>query len=152
MFEKVHEYIRSIGGDIVRVGTFKTESAKSAIQTSCRGLGIPSDIGVFISSLIPINRGKTRSLHDTYYGNADEGIPPVTEFVNQVNKYDGLLETALGIENLISGRSSHACGIVFSLDMVGSTATMKTPNGETITQYDLGDCERSGLIKFDLEL
>ena len=109
VFEKVHEYIRSIGGDIVRVGTFKTESAKSAIQTSCRGLGIPSDIGVFISSLIPINRGKTRSLHDTYYGNADEGIPPVTEFVNQVNKYDGLLETALGIENLISGRSSHAC-------------------------------------------
>ena len=149
VFEKVHEYIQSIGGDIVRVGTFKTESAKSAIQTSCRGLGIPSDIGVFISSLIPINRGKTRSLHDTYYGNADEGIPPVTEFVNQVNKYDGLLETALGIENLISGRSSHACGVVFSLDMVGSTAIMRTPNNEVITQYDLGDCEQSGLIKFD---
>ena len=108
-FQKVHDYMVSNGGDVVRVGIFKTESSKSAMQTACRGLGIPSDIGLFLSSLIPVVRGNTRSLHDTYYGNEDEGLEPVTEFVNQVDKYEGLLETALGIEGLISGRSSHAC-------------------------------------------
>lgn len=141
----------SHGGDVVRVGTFKTESSKSAMQTACRGLDIPSDIGLFLSSLIPVVRGNTRSLHDTYYGNEDEGLEPVTEFVNQVDKYEGLLETALGIEGLISGRSSHACGIIPSFDLLSSCATMKAPSGETITQYDLGDCEQAGLIKYDLE-
>lgn len=149
VFQKVKEYMESIGGTIVRVGTFKTESSKSAIQTACRGLGIPSDIGLFISSMIPVVRGKTRSLHDTYYGNLDEGLPPITEFVNQIDKYDGLLETAFGIEDLISGRSSHACGVCASLNLIDSCATMKAPSGETITQYDLGDCEQSGLIKYD---
>ena len=42
-FRKVREYFNSFGGDIVRVGTFKTETSKSAIQTACRGLGISSD-------------------------------------------------------------------------------------------------------------
>ena len=145
--QKVHDYMENIGGEVVRVGTFKTESAKSAIQTACRGLGIPSDIAVFISSLIPINRGKTRSLHDTYYGTDEES--PVTEFVNQVDRYDRLLETALGIEDLISGRSSHACGVIPSLNLLDSCAIMKAPSGEVITQYDLGDCELAGLIKYD---
>ena len=149
VFQKVSEYVDSIGGTIARVGTFKTEGAKSSIQTACRGLGIPSDIGLFLSSMIPVVRGATRSISNTYYGNADDGLEPITEFVNQVNKYEGLLETALGIEGLVSGRSSHACGVVQSLDILSSTSLMKTPNGETITQYDLGDCEQSGLIKFD---
>lgn len=146
---KVKEYMHSIGGDIVRVGTFTTESSKKAIQTACRGLGIPSDVGVFISSLIPIVRGKVRSLSKTYYGDLDDGLAPVTEFKNQVDKYEGLFETALGIENLVSGRGVHACGVIPSLNMLGSCATMKAPKGEVITQYDLGDCEASGLIKYD---
>lgn len=149
VFEKVSEYINSIGGTVVRVGTFKTESPKSAIQTACRGLGIPSDVGLFLSSLIPVVRGNTRSLHDTYYGNLEEGLPPVVEFARQIDRYEGLLETAMGIEDLISGRSSHACGVVQTYDILDSTALMKAPSGEWITQYDLGDCESSGLIKFD---
>ena len=119
------------------------------MQTACRGLGISSDIGIFLSSLIPVVRGKVRSLTKTYYGDLDEGIPPVTEFKNQVDKYKGLFETALGIEDLISGRGSHPCGVVISKDLVGSTAIMKAPSGDSVTQYDLGDCEASGLIKYD---
>ena len=26
---------------------------------------------------------------------------------------------------------------------------MKAPSGDSVTQYDLGDCEASGLIKYD---
>lgn len=108
-FQKVREFMLENGGDVVRVGTFKTESAKSAIQTACRGLGVPSDIGLYLSSMIPVVRGNTRSLHDTYYGNEDDDIPPVTEFVKEIDKYEDLFETALGFEGLISGRSCHAC-------------------------------------------
>lgn len=37
VFSEVLKYYKSIGGDIVRVCTFGTETAKSAIQTACRG-------------------------------------------------------------------------------------------------------------------
>ena len=149
IMNKIKDYMHSIGGDIVRVGTFTTESAKKAIQTACRGLGIPSDVGLYISSLIPIVRGSTRSLTKTYYGDLEDGLAPVTEFKNQVDKYEGLLETALAIEGLVCGRGVHACGVIPSLNLVGSCATMRAPKGELITQYDLGDCEASGLIKYD---
>ena len=96
VFSKVKEYLNTVGSDIVRVGTFTTESSKKAMQTACRGLSISSDIGIFLSSLIPVVRGKVRSLTKTYYGDLDEGILPVTEFKNQVDKYKGLFETALG--------------------------------------------------------
>ena len=55
------------------------------MQTACRGLGISSDIGIFLSSLIPVVRGIVRSLTKSYYGDLDEGLPPVTEFKNQVD-------------------------------------------------------------------
>ena len=149
IMNKIKDYMHSIGGDIVRVGTFTTESAKKAIQTACRGLGIQSDVGLYISSLIPVVRGNTRSLHDTYYGNLEEELPPVVEFKNQIDKYEGLFETALAIENLVCGRGVHACGVIPSLNLLNSSATMRAPKGELITQYDLQDCEASGLIKYD---
>lgn len=150
-FKKVREYFNSFGGEIVRVATFKTESSKSAIQTACRGMGISSDVGLYLSSLIPVIRGGVVSIKDTYYGNEEKEMKPVGEFVNQVDGYDGLLELALGIENIISGRGSHPCGVCCFKDVTKHTAVMKAPSGELTTQYDLQDCEYTGSIKMDLE-
>lgn len=148
-FRKVREYYQSFGGEVVRVGTFKTESSKSAIQTACRGLGISSDIGTYLSSLIPITRGSVHGLRDTYYGNPNKELEPVTEFVNQVNQFEGLLELAIGIEDIISGRGVHPCGVCCFTDINRHTSIMKAPNGELITQYDLADNEYTGSIKMD---
>ena len=146
-FNAVKQYLNGFDSDIVRVGTIKTDKPKAAVQTACRGLGLPTDLGLYLSSLLPMHRMNVRSIYDTYYGTEEE--PPVTEFVNQVNKYPGLLETMLGIEGLVCGRGIHACGVIMSDDLIGHTAIMRAPNGELITQYDLGDCEYCGLIKYD---
>lgn len=150
-FRKVREYFNSFGGEVIRVATFKTESSKSAIQTACRGMGIPSDIGLYLSSLIPVIRGSVVSIKDAYYGNEDKEMKPITEFVNQVDNYEGLLDLALGIENIISGRGSHPCGVCAFQNVTKHTAIMKAPSGEMTTQYDLQDCEYTGSIKLDLE-
>ena len=149
-FRKVREYFNSFGGEVIRVATFKTESSKSAIQTACRGMGISSDTGLYLSSLIPVVRGSVVSIKDAYYGNEDKEMKPITEFVNQVNNHDGLLELALGIENIISGRGSHPCGVCAFQDVTKHTAIMKAPSGEVTTQYDLQDCEYTGSIKLDM--
>lgn len=146
-FNAVKQYLNSFDSDIVRVGTIKTDKPKAAVQTACRGLGLPTDIGLYLSSLIPQERMQPWSISETYYGTEDK--KPVAEFVKEVDKYDGLLETMLGIEGLVCGRGIHACGVIVSDDLINHTAVMRAPNGELITQYDLGDCEYSGLIKMD---
>ena len=129
-FRKVREYFNSFGGEVIRVATFKTESSKSAIQTACRGSVV--------------------SIKDAYYGNEDKEMKPITEFVNQVDNYEGLLDLALGIENIISGRGSHPCGVCAFQNVTKHTAIMKAPSGEMTTQYDLQDCEYTGSIKLDM--
>lgn len=156
VFQKILEYYQKQGGDAVRVGTFRTETSKSALNTACRGLGINNDVASYMTSLIPQERGKLWSIKDCYYGNKSKNREPVTELVNMMDNFEeqgiDLLTTVLKIEGIVSGRSSHASGVVLSLgDISDRCAVMKTPSGERITQFDLGDCENyCGLIKYDI--
>lgn len=155
-FDELKKYYNSIGGDIVRVCTFGTETAKSAIQTACRGLKINGDVAMYLSSLIPVERGAVRDIKTCYYGNEADGVKPVTEFKNLVDEWSeksgkNLLKVALGIEGLVNKRSSHACGaIITNEEFTNRNALMRTPSGELVTQFDLHDSEELGGIKYDL--
>lgn len=152
IFNRISDYYQSIGGNVVRVCTFGTETAKSAVQTACRGLGINNDEAQFMSSLIPVERGKVWSIHDCYYGNENKNRNPQTEFKNAVDEYSdfNLLEVALGIEGLINKRSSHPCGVlILNEDVTKYNAVMRAPSGELITQFNLEDSEQAGNLKYD---
>lgn len=149
VFNHTRDYMESIGGSLVRVGTYKKETTKSAIQTACRGMGINSDVALYLSGLIPVERGSVRTLHDTVYGNEEKGLEPHKEFIREVEKYEGLMDLIFGVEGLISGRSSHAGGVIPSLDIVDCSALSKAPNGDITTSYDLGDAEKCGGLKMD---
>lgn len=151
VFRCLSNYYESIGGRVVRVSTFGTETAKSTILTACRGLKINNDIGLYLSSLIPTERGFVWSIEDCYYGDEDAGRQVVHEFKNTVDKHEGLLEVALGIQGLINKRSSHPCGIIIvNEDFTEHNAIMRTPSKEIVSQYNLEDCEYVGNIKYDL--
>ena len=67
-----------------------------------------------------------------------------------MSKYPHLLEIMLGVEGLISRRSSHASGVIlFDEDPYEFGCFMKTPSGDIITQYDLHDDEAAGMTKYD---
>jgi len=152
VFEKIQNYYNSIGGEIVRVATFGTETAKSAVQTACRGLKINNDVGLYLSSLVPVERGKVWSISDCFYGNEKKGRKTVTEFRNMVSEYSdkNLLNVMLGIEGLINKRSSHACGVlIVNEEFTKYNAIMRTPSGEVISQYELHDSEFCGNLKYD---
>lgn len=134
---------------ISKVMTLSTEKSKSAILTAARGLGIDNDAAQYVASLIVSDRGILRTLKQMYYG--DDDFEPVTEFVNEINKYPKLFETASKIEGLVSGVGSHAGGIILVDEpFTNSAALMKTNSGDIITQFDLHDCEDLSLIKVDL--
>lgn len=148
-FNTLKKYFESIGGTCVRVATFKTETAKSAVKTACKGKKINNDISAYLSSLIPVERGNVRCIHDVYYGNEEDDIKPIKEFVNIVDSYSdvNLLQTMLDIEGLITGVSSHASGVLcLNRDLEEFSSFMRTPSGELITSFDLHAEESLGLI------
>ena len=145
---------RNIYGEdrVANVLTLKTEKSKSAIQTACRGLGIDNDIAAYLSSFIQADRGQLRTLKQTFYGDPDNGMSASSQFrIEMEENYPEVWRVAQGIEGLINGCGIHAGGVIFVDEpFTESTALMRAPKGEIITQFDLHDAEDTGLIKYDI--
>ena len=155
VFKKLREKRGEL--NVAQVATFGTTSAKAAVATACRGYrskeypkGIDSDISLYLSGLIPSERGITWSLTECFEGNEEKGRKPIREFCSQFKNYPGLKEIALGIENLIVRRGVHASGVIFYNNSPFETsALMKSPGGDITTQFDLHMEEKLGGTKFD---
>lgn len=138
--------------NVANVVTFGTEKSKSAIQTAARGLGIDVDEAAYLSSLIPADRGQLRTLKECYYGDEEKGFLPIYAFRQEMEyNYPELWKVAQKIEGLICRVGEHAGGVIFVDEpFTDSTALMRVPNGDIVTQFDLHDCEDASLIKIDL--
>lgn len=100
----VLNYLKNEYGNdrISNVATFGTEKSKSAILTSCRGLGISIEEAQYISSLIVSERGILHTLSQTYYGDEENGISPNKTFIQEMYNYPEVWRVAQRIEGLIS--------------------------------------------------
>jgi DNA polymerase-3 subunit alpha len=158
MFNDDIDYLSKQDLGCVLVATFGTESTRSVILSSCRGYrseefpdGIDVDTAQYLSSLIPSERGFIRSLADTVYGNKEKDWKPIKSFVNEVQKYDGLLDIMFALEGLTKSRGSHASGVIlFDGDPYDYCAFMRSPKGDVTTQFDLHECEAMGMTKLDI--
>lgn len=99
---QVLQALRNYYGEdrVANVVTFGTEGSKSAIQTAARGLGIDNDVALYISSLIPADRGKLRTLSQCYYGDPENDFAPIPLFVQAMKEYPEIWEVATRIEGL----------------------------------------------------
>lgn len=158
--EEIFSRIREERGELgcIQVCTYGTESTRSAIATACRGYrsesfpdGIDNDIAQYMTSLAPSERGFVWPIHDLVYGNPEKGRKPVKNFINEVNKYPGLLNIIENIEGLINHRGIHASGVVFydDSDPYDTACFMKATSGAITTQFSLHDAEYCGDVKYD---
>lgn len=151
---QVLNHLRKVYGEdrVSNVATFGTEKAKSAIQTACRGLGIDVDIAQYLSSMIESDRGQQRTLSQTFYGDEENDFAPNKQFIYEMTEnYPEVWEVAQKIEGLVCRLGEHAGGVIFVDEpFTNSTALMRAPNDDIITQFDLHDCEDVSLIKYDL--
>ena len=103
-----------------------------------------------MTSLAPSERGFVWPIHDLVYGNDETDRKPVKNFVNEVNKYPGLLDIIENIEGLINHRGIHASGVNFyDKDPYTTACFMKATSGAVVTQYSLHDAEYVGDVKYD---
>ncbi len=136
---------------VLNVATFATISSKTALDRACRGLGISTDTAGFLKSLIPVNRGKVAKLKDCIYGNPEKSVKPVYELVNELKKYPGLAEAALGMEGLKTNRGLHAAGVtICNSPYTDYVSAMRSPDGTLSTSYNLWDAEAASLVKMDM--
>lgn len=137
---------------VANVLTLRTEKSKSAILTAARGLGIDVDIAQYLSSMVDADRGQLRTLHQTFYGDEENGIPANKQFRYEMEEnYPELWEVAQAIEGLCSGIGVHAGGVIFVDEpFTKTTALMRSPKGEIITQFELHDSEYVSNIKYDI--
>lgn len=155
IFERIREERGQLG--LVQVCTYGSEGTRSTILTACRGYrskdfpdGIDVDIAQYMSSLIPVERGFLWPVKDVMYGNQEKGRKPISAFINEVNKYPGLLDIIFGIEGLHNKVGIHASGVIlYGDDPYETAAFMRAPSGEIITQYNLTFAETAGDTKYD---
>ena len=151
MFKTVQDYFRSIGGDVVNVCTFGTEGTKSALKTSARGLDIDDDLVVYMTSMIPNERGFDWSLSDCYYGSEKDDRAPIKEFVRVMDENPLWWQLAQSIEGLVTRLGVHASGVIcVNGDFINHGSYMKTNKGQIVTSLDLHDQEKCGVLKYDM--
>ena len=154
--EKTEEIIQLLrdkyGKDnVLNCATFKTESLKSAVLTSCRGRGINNDEAQAMALMVPQHRGKTYTLQQCEFGDEEQGFDPVPEFINKLKSYEGLYETVKMIEGLSTNCSIHASALyVFNNSYLEYNSLMKAPNGTRITAFNMHDSDDLGALKMDV--
>ena len=130
--------------------TFTTEGPKSTVITATRGYGLDISEQHNISNLIPSEGALLWSVSDCFFGNEKKGRKPVQEFIDRVERHEGLKDVMLSIEGIISGRSQHASSVIFYpghfLDV---NAMMKTTKKLPVTQFNAEDGVYAGELKLD---
>lgn len=137
--------------NVLNCATFKTESLKSAILTSGRGLGYNNDDMQALAALVPQHRGATYTLNECLYGDEEKGFEPVPGFKDKLNMYPGLFEAVQTIEGLPTNASIHASALyVFNGSYVEQNSLMRAPNGTKMTAFTMHDSDDQGALKMDV--
>lgn len=150
-FEIVQLVKERYGEDnVLNIGTYTTEGVRQSVLTACRGFGIDKDEAHNIANLLPNDKGVEWPIKDAFEGNPDKGRKPAKSFLHEISKYDGLKETLMTIQGVVSGRGQHASGlVVFPDGFVAQNAMMRTSGKLPITQYDANDTSYMGGLKYD---
>ncbi len=144
--DEVIEYVgRKYGGEdfVAQIITFGQMKAKAVIRDVARGLGIPYQEADKIAKLIPDQLGMTLS-------KALDMEHRIQELMKSDPRINELITVARVLEGLSRHSSTHAAGVVISdRPMVEYLPLTKGQKDETVTQFDMKDVEKAGLIKFD---
>ena len=139
---------------VAQIITYGTIKSKQSIKDSTRVLGYPYAIGEKLTkTLPPAIMGKDISLagvfdsKDPRYGEASE-FRSLYESDPDMKK---VVDTARGLEGLKRQWGVHAAGVILSREPLIEVIPIhrRESDGAIITQFDMGACESTGLLKMD---
>lgn len=143
---EVIQYVKEKYGtaNVAQIGTFGTLAARAAIRDVGRALGLPIPRVDSIVALVP--EELKIKLKDAI--EKSDQLKKHYESDAEVRK---LLDLARGIEGLARNVGTHAAAVVIADHPLTDYVPLQhvQDKKEVITQWDMGDVERAGLLKMD---
>lgn len=144
--DKVISYVAdNYGRDAVsQIITFGTMAAKAVVRDVARVQGKSYGLADKLSKMIPPTPGMTLA-------QALQEEPQLKEFIEQDGDAGEIWEMAVQLEGLTRNVGKHAGGVVIAPTKLTDFSPLycdETGSG-LVTQFDKGDVEEAGLVKFD---
>ena len=142
--DEVIEYVQKKYGyqNVAQIITFGTMKSRSILKDIGRVEGIPySEVDRMVNK-IPYNPVHPLSISELKANHSDQlGDLAESEMLNKAESMEGALRNA----------STHAAGIIISSEnLYGNVTLFKNDDSEIMaTQFNMKDCEKAGLLKFD---
>ncbi len=139
---------------VAQIITYGTIKSKQAIKDSTRVLGYPYAIGEKLTKALPPSvMGKDISLAGVFDPSNDR-YSEAGEFRTLYESDPDsktVIDTAMGLEGLKRQWGVHAAGVILSREPLLDVIPIhrREADGSIITQFDMGACEATGLLKMD---
>jgi len=144
--DRVIEYTaQKYGREAVsQIITFGTMAAKAVVRDVARVQGKSYGLADKLSKLIPFEVGMTLN-------KALGQEPQLREFLEQDEEAQEIWEMALKLEGICRNAGKHAGGVVIAPTRITDFAPLycDEEGSGLVTQFDKGDVEEAGLVKFD---
>ncbi len=139
---------------VAQIITYGTIKSKQAIKDSSRVLGYPYAIGERLTKALPPSiMGKDISLAGVFDSKNDRYVEAGEFRALYESDPDSkrVVDTALGLEGLKRQWGVHAAGVILSREPLLDVIPIhrREADGAIITQFDMGACEATGLLKMD---
>ncbi len=144
--DRVIEHVADLyGRDAVsQIITFGTMAAKGVIRDVARVQGKSYALADKLSKLVPFEIGMTLEK-----AMAEE--PQLSAFVANDEEAEEIMEMAFKLEGVVRNVGKHAGGVVIAPGRLTDFAPLycDETGSNLVTQYDMSDVEKAGLVKFD---
>ena len=129
---------------VSQIITFGTMAAKAVVRDVARVQGKSYGLADKLSKLIPFEPGMTLD-------KAIEQEPQLKDFLEQDEEAQEIWEMALKLEGVCRNAGKHAGGVVIAPTKITDFSPLYCDDegGSLVTQFDKGDVEDAGLVKFD---
>jgi len=139
---------------VAQIITYGTIKSKQSIKDSTRVLGYPYAIGDKLTkALPPAIMGKDISLSGVFDPKNDRYVEASEFRALYESDPDSkrVVDTARGLEGLKRQWGVHAAGVILSAEPLLDVIPIhrREADGAIITQFDMGACEATGLLKMD---
>jgi DNA polymerase-3 subunit alpha len=144
--DEVIEYVAETYGReaVSQIITFGTMAAKAVVRDVARVQGKSYGLADKLSKMIPFEVGMTLA-------KALEQEEPLREFLQEDGQAQEIWDMAVQLEGVTRNVGKHAGGVVIAPSKLTDFSPLfcdETGSG-LVTQYDKGDVEDAGLVKFD---
>ncbi len=144
--DEVIEYVSNRYGrdHVSQIITYGSMAAKAVVRDVGRVLGQPYGFVDQIAKLIPFDPGMTLE-------KAIQGEAVLRDRYRDEEEVKVLIDLAQDLEGLSRNAGKHAGGLIIAPDPLTDYMPLYCEQGSTVTssQFDMGDVEAVGLVKFD---